>query len=250
MTAWPGSDRDLARALLLGATMAMAWQGCASRGGAVASSPPVSAPSSAATSADPLPLSPAAAAAVRAPGPPEWRPGNRWSYGWTSGKETGTRTVEVVETREIAGTSYYVVRVGELDHLYTADLHWAGSVFGDRVESRISPPHPWFEWPLEVGRRWTQRGTYEERGTKRQYTDTFSVVAAEAVDVPAGHFNALKVTRQSSEGDSDEYWYASEVGFHVRWVGRRASTQFEERLQSYRVGANATGASSPPSRPR
>ena len=215
------------RALLLGAAVAMAGlPACVSREPAPDPSRPVTAP---------LPPPRAAATALRAASPPGWRLGDRWSYGLTSGKESSTRTVEVLQTREIANVPYYVVRVGEMDHLYTADLHWAGSLLGDRVEARISPPHPWFNWPLEVGRRWSQRGTYEERGSKRQYSDSFTVVAVEAVEVPAGRFESFKIERQSSDGDSDEYWYAPEVGFYVRWAGRRGGTQFEERLQSYRV---------------
>src|SRR5512134_3671478 len=108
---------------------------------------------------EPGPASPRAAPASRATASaaPEWRTGDRWSYAWTSGKDGGTKTVEVVETREIGKVPYYLVRVGVLDHLYTRDLHWAGSLLGDRVDARMSPPHPWFNWPLEAGRRWSQR---------------------------------------------------------------------------------------------
>ena len=185
-----------------------------------------------------------------ASGPPEWRPGDQWSYGWTSGSTSGTKVVEVVESKEIGGTPYYVVRVGDLDHLYTRDLGWAGALRDGRVEIRMVPPEPWFEWPLGMGRRWSHRGTYEDRSGTRQRDDSFAVVGEESVEVPAGRFRAVKVVREGSDRDSDEYWYAPEVRFYVKWNGRRADMQFQEQLQSYRAAARLIpppGAPTPPS---
>ena len=50
---------------------------------------------------------------TRVDSPPEWRPGDRWVYDWTSGNNSGTKTVEVVETREVNTIRYYVVRIGD-----------------------------------------------------------------------------------------------------------------------------------------
>ena len=166
--------------------------------------------------------------------PPEWRPGDRWVYGWTSGSETGTKTVEVVEIREINKVAFYLVRVGDLDHFYTRELHWAGTMREQKVESRMSPPVPWFVWPLEGGRRWTHNAIYEDANSKTEIADRFSVVATEMVEVPAGRFNAVKVVRETDRRDVDEYWYAPEVRFYVKWTGRRGDTQFEEQLREYR----------------
>ena len=52
--------------------------------------------------------------------------------------------------------------------------------------------------------------------------------------MPAGRFQAMRVARQSDGRDSDEYWYAAEVRWYVRWVGRRGDVTFEERLKEYR----------------
>jgi hypothetical protein len=95
------------------------------------------------------------------------------------------------------------------------------------------PPQPWFSWPLEVGRTWTHRGTYEDRSGKMEFNDTFAVVATEEVEVPAGRFNAFKIVRQTERRDSDQYWYAPVVHFYVKWIGRRGDTQFEEHLREY-----------------
>jgi hypothetical protein len=185
-----------------------------------------------ATSTASPPSEPALAPAISSP--PEWRPGDRWVYGWTSGSETGTKTVEVVEIREINKVTFYLVRVGDLDHFYTRDLHWAGTMREQKVESRMSPPVPWFVWPLEGGRRWTHQATYEDANSKTEIADRFSVVATEMVEVPAGRFNAVKVVRETDRRDIDEYWYAPEARFYVKWVGRRGDAQFEEQLREYR----------------
>jgi hypothetical protein len=167
------------------------------------------------------------------PSPPEWRPGDRWTYDVMSGKDRGTKTMEVVEVRELSNVPYYVVRLGDLDHYYTRSLDWAAAIRTSKVEARMLPPHPWFAWPLEVGKRWTYQGVWEEQDTKRDLNNRFAVVAVEAVEVPAGRFEALKVVRETDSRDFDEYWYAPAARWHVLWKGRRGELEFEERLQSY-----------------
>ena len=172
---------------------------------------------------------------VRVNAPPEWRPGDRWVYDWTSGTHTGTKIVEVLEIKEVNKVRYYVVRVGDSEQYYTLDFRWSGIVRDSRVEARMIPPQPWFIWPLEVGSRWVQRGVYEALDEDKRVTETFAVVASETVEVPAGRFPALKVVREASSRDSDQYWFAPEVRWYVRWIGRRGEVQFEERLREYHV---------------
>jgi len=143
----------------------------------------------------------------------------------------------VVEIKEVNKVRYYVVRIGDVDHYYTPDLGWAAGVRQSKVEARMIPPQPWFAWPLEVGRQWVHRGTYEDPAGKRAHNDTFAGLAAETVEVPAGKFHALQVVRESDRGDSDRYWYAPEVRWYVRWIGRRGDVQFEERLREYHGAA-------------
>lgn len=168
--------------------------------------------------------------------PPEWRPGDRWIYDLTSGNDRGTKTMEVVEVREINRVSYYVVRLDDVDHYYTRELNWAAAIRNAKVEARMVPPHTGFVWPLEVGKRWAYHGVWEEQGSKRDHADKFAVVGVETVEVPAGRFEALKVVREGSTQSSDEYWFAPAIRSYVRWVGRRGDIQFEERLREYRPG--------------
>jgi hypothetical protein len=167
---------------------------------------------------------------------PEWRPNDRWVYDWTSGTQTGTKTIEVVEEKTINTVPYFILRLDGVQHYYTRELHWAAAIRESRVEARMVPPQPWFMWPLAPDRRWEHRGTFEDRNGRSPFNDRFSVVGLETVEVPAGRFQAMKVVRQSDRRDSDEYWYASDVRWYVRWLGRRGDATFEERLKEYQPG--------------
>jgi hypothetical protein len=164
---------------------------------------------------------------------PDWRPGDRWVYEWTSGTDSGSKTVTMLDTREVNTVRYYVLRVDDVDHYYTANLEWAAAVRAAKVEARISPPQPWFVWPLEAGRRWTHQAAYEDPNGRQLHNDRFGVVGAEVVEVPAGRFQALKLVRETDHRDFDEYWYAPEVRWYARWIGGRGDVRFEERLREY-----------------
>jgi hypothetical protein len=174
------------------------------------------------------------------PSPPEWRPGDRWTYDLTSGNDRGAKTMEVIEVREIANVPYYVVRLGDIDHYYTRNLNWAAATRDSKVEARMTPPHQGFVWPLEVGKRWTYQGVWQDENSRRDVSDRFAVVAVETVEVLAGRFEALKIVREGSTPGSDEYWFAPAVRSYVRWAGRRGDVQFEERLREYRPAPRLT----------
>jgi hypothetical protein len=188
----------------------------------------------------------------RAGAPPEWRPGDRWKYR-VNGSAIETRTVDVLDTREVGGTLYYVVRHSDSDILnyWTLDLGWAfAAQSGDsRVTARTDQPMPWFKWPLQVGHRWTYQGVYEDRSGKRDLNETFMVVATETVDVPAGRFEALKVVREGQSADSDQYWYAPEVRSYVKWIVRRGDKRVEEELVEFKPAERLIPApGTPPSK--
>ncbi|HTH63949.1 MAG TPA: hypothetical protein VL563_04635 [Gemmatimonadales bacterium] len=166
--------------------------------------------------------------------PPVWQVGDRWIYEWTSGSEQGTKQVDVVDIRDVNGVSYYVLRLGDAEHYYTHSLHWAAAIREGRVEARMVPPHAWFQWPLVAGAKWTHQGRFEQRDAAVTYEDRFTVIGADPIEVPAGRYDTLKVVRETDRRDADEYWYASAIRWYVRWRGRRADTQFEERLREYR----------------
>lgn len=170
--------------------------------------------------------------------PPQWRPGDRWVYRVVGGTESGTKTVEVVQKREVNGIPYYVLSSPDADliNYWTLDLSWAFAV-GVRdstVQARTEPPVPWFTWPLEVGRQWNYKGVYEDRTGKRETNEAFMVVAAETIDVPAGRFETFKIVREGQSVDSDQYWYAPQARSYVRWILKRGEQRVEEELVEYK----------------
>lgn len=191
---------------------------------------PAASPAAPASTSASVSLSSVAGAALAVP---DWRPSDRWVFDWTAGAQTATKTAEVVQTKDLGGVRYHVVRVGDIEQYYTADLHWAASVRGGKVETRMVPPEPWFVWPLEVGRRWTHEATWEDREGRKPLRSRFVVQGTETIDVPAGRLRALKVVRETDGPDGDDYWYVPEVRWYGRWLGRRGDVRFEERLREY-----------------
>jgi len=207
------------RSLLGLAAVVLMCAGCAA--GSSAPSPPNAGPAHAA-SATPLAA-------------PAWQVGDRWIYEWTSGQESGTKTIEVIEVSDVRGVQYYVVRLDDSKHYYTDGLHWAFAVREGRVEARMVPPQPWFVWPLAPGARWVHQGRFEQSEGVVTHDDRFAVIGPERVEVPAGRYEAVKLVRETNGRDGDEYWYAPDVRWYARWRGRRGDSQFEERLREYRA---------------
>ncbi len=167
---------------------------------------------------------------------PVWHTGDRWVHAWTVGAEKGTKTSEVVGLNEVRGVQYYVVRGESGDWYYTLDLHWAAIIKDSRVAARVTPPQPWFNWPLDVGKRWDYQGVLEEKDRKDQLRETYRVVGVEQVQVPAGTFRAYKLVGEVDSKIVDEYWYAPDVRWYVKWQGRRGENAFQEVLQQYVPG--------------
>jgi len=191
--------------------------------------PPAAAAPRPAAIPSPTPLKTVAAAQK----PPAWRLGDRWIYSISIGSEQGTKTVEVIAVPDASNAPFYVLRVDDLEQLYTAQLEWVGHARDRKVESRISPPLPWFIWPLEPGRRWTYRGTLRDATASLQREDTFAVLGVEIVEVPAGRFDAIKVQHEGERGDRDEYWYAPEARTYVKLISYRGASRTEEQLREF-----------------
>lgn len=168
--------------------------------------------------------------------PPVWHLGDRWTYGVLVGTEQGTKTVEVVQAPD-SNAPFYVLRIDQLEHLYTTQLQWVAHARERKIESRIDPPLPWFTWPLEPGRRWTYRGTLQDSTASVRREDTFLVLGAEVLEVPAGRFNAIKILHEGDKGDRNEYWYAPDVRSYIKWVWHRGTSSSEQLLREFHAGS-------------
>jgi hypothetical protein len=192
---------------------------------------------------------PASEPRVAAPdGPPRWQAGDRWVYELSSSGQTVTRTIDVADVETVNGVKYYVANIGDVQMYFTTELHWAATMRNSKVQERMVPPQPLYVWPLQVGRRWTHRGTFEESQGHHEQIHRFVVSGVETVEVPAGRFQAFKILHESGDKEADQYWYAPEVGSHVRWVGRRGDIDFEERLKTYSFAARPNNARWPTNR--
>ena len=171
---------------------------------------------------------------------PMWRLGDKWVHAWSAGTEKGVKTSEARGLREVKGVQYQVLRVEPVDVYFTVDLHWAwaASVAESRVTARAVPPLPWFKWPLLVGGRWEYQGTLEAQQRKESVRDSYKVLGVESVTVPAGTFRAFKIVREVESSVVDQYWYAPDVRWYVKWVGRRGKEEFEEVLQEHTPADN------------
>jgi hypothetical protein len=73
-------------------------------------------------------------------------------------------------------------------------------------------------------------------------------LAGRAWVVPVGTFRAFKVVREANGSIIDEYWYAPDVRWYVKWVGRRGKDEFQEVLQEH-MPAPQTAPPRPGDRP-
>ena len=91
-----------------------------------------------------------------------------------------------------------------------------------RVVMRYDPPLG-MRWPLELGKTWTGRHVLTlGSGAKAPMTTTWAVEAYEKVTVPAGTFDAWRVTMTDSFGFRQTTWSVpSRMGMYAKRVSER-----------------------------
>lgn len=165
---------------------------------------------------------------VPAQGPilaPTWRPGDEWAYRWESPQGKGTFVWSVVRLEAVDGTEYYVVKSGETGEAYyrKADLAWTMDKVSGTIEAQATPADLRYVWPLEVGKRWDVTYTLNrpgDRTTDNRHREC-EVLVREAVSVPAGTFETMKIGCRNKRSGAATYeaWYAPSVKQFVRWHG-------------------------------
>lgn len=101
---------------------------------------------------------------------------------------------------------------------------WVGVFKGDKPLVTWDPPLNW-EWPLEVGKTWTQkyRMTIHAKKKTIPFQRTQKVEAYEDVTVPAGTFKAFKVSSSNTLGQDDLIWFSPELGIFVKRINTRTA---------------------------
>lgn len=103
-----------------------------------------------------------------------------------------------------------------------SDGNWLGIFQGDKPVITWDPPAGW-QWPLEVGKSWTQsrRVTIHASKTTIPFEITQKVEAYEDVTVPAGTFKAYRISTVNTLGDQNVVWYSPEHGIFLKQMNRR-----------------------------
>jgi hypothetical protein len=192
----------------------------------------------------------AGASASRAEGPqaerPMWEEGDMWLYEKQVEGQLypETEVLKVLGRTRFRNQKVYVVEIGLMQAYYDKDLNYLATfVFENQVAS-VEPAIAFFNWPLEVGKQWSQKAEYRDKRKGDDHVqrmdNLFEVVGYEAVTVPAGTFQSFKLKRTSRGGQGfDEYWYAPQVKNLVKRVSLIPSgeklTKVSFELKSYEV---------------
>jgi hypothetical protein len=150
------------------------------------------------------PWVPAGQAAAPVAKQPAWAVGDTWTY-LMFGGETETETVDVV------GADYWL-------------LHSTAQDTDIAVKFDFSPnEYARFQWPLKVGERYAFDVPVPGFVRNAKFHTTWKVEARESVTVPAGTFDAFRVTGNECRatapgGPCGEFtvWYAPQVKNRVR----------------------------------
>ena len=111
------------------------------------------------------------------------------------------------------------------------------------VTTRYNPPKLYGKNPLTIGTTWSFSGVAHSSGTKtssKPFEETRSIVGREKVTVPAGQFEAIKLTDLHSRRTTSTEWWVKGVGL-VKGV--RPRTRFE--LVSYSIPADGPKVARP-----
>jgi len=148
-----------------------------------------------------------------------WTPGDEWSYRWSSPQGSGT-FVWVVDREEVVDSvPFYVIKSGTARETYYRkdDRAFFMDKINGQVELRNTPPVTyWSASPGAKEVRYTR-----ERPIDRQTEEmalTCETGALEPLTVPAGTFDAVKVTCRNSRMNaiSFELWLSRAVRHMVK----------------------------------
>jgi hypothetical protein len=151
---------------------------------------------------------------------PEWRVGDRWLFQRT--ERSGA--VSVVAHQVVAATPEgYAVQVQgaapELTRYWTPEFHLARQVARGQPAARFQPAAMYFDWPLRLGKTWTQEFDYEDGTQAGRYGAVWQVgPLIEPVDVVAGKYYTVRIEYRSAQGQRlATYWYSPRVRYWVRF---------------------------------
>ncbi len=163
---------------------------------------------------------------------PQWRKGDRFAY---------VRGGVVPAALEVANATatHYAFGVGNgVELRRDLDLGNLGEWGPDGEPLHVlSPVDVRYHWPLWVGKRWSCEFVDRMRGGEGiALRVDYAVEDLDVVTVPAGTFQALRITRSARRTDSDKFlprwqvaWYSPELGTEVRYQNGDTLVELVER---------------------
>ena len=169
-------------------------------------------------------LSPVSAQKPKEP-PPDYFPlrvDDWWKYkSTTADGKTSEFTMKVLSTEKHGEATHYLVEIATsfqpIHEWYSKPAGWVvwhREAFPKNAQMTVAfdPGRQYLKNPLSTGATWGWKG----KGMMGVDVDeTSTVAAAEAVAVPAGKFQAMKVVTKMTQGGTPvtkTYWYANHVG--------------------------------------
>ncbi len=113
------------------------------------------------------------------------------------------------------------------------------------VAITYQPYFPSYAFPLAPGKSWRQTYAYEDPATHRRITGKALVQVRnwERVKVPAGEFDALRITRQMYPQD-EEWWRFSTYAFETEWYvpALKRFVRLEQNSEYYNKSVRRTSS--------
>jgi hypothetical protein len=150
-----------------------------------------------------------------------WEVGDKATYTWTLFSKSSQVEEEVIS---VSDTEIKMVeRMGEknFDRIY--DINQKGLTkypcLNSMVQCTFTPANRWADWPLEIGKKWSNPSHVQGPTFEADLTKEHVVEAYEKVKVPAGEFDAYRIYftgkvkgkdnqgRSFSASEKGTYWY-------------------------------------------
>jgi hypothetical protein len=144
---------------------------------------------------------------------PVWHEGYSWTYESSdSGKKYNVEVVDITDEGFIVDTG------GVLSIYDRKTLNYKGPV---KKEGYISgPAAKLLNFPLYVGKKWSDSTDYTIKGKKTTWLVDFTVEGTEQVKTPAGTFKAFRIVANVSKPGSpalvSKVWYSPDVKFWIK----------------------------------
>lgn len=156
---------------------------------------------------------------------PEWKIGDQWTFKLKISKgnksESSKMLRKVVGKEEFEETICYLTEgfsKAKIKEYFTLDLNTRTLIQDGKIQLKFTPEHPYYNWPLEIGKVW--KGRYTAQGISRMEVveSEFKVVKKEKVKVPAGEFWTLKIVEGAHGLIYRERWYCPEAKNYVKQI--------------------------------